>query len=514
MKRVLALASVLLAASVLVVFGTGADDGGGDYRVRAIFMNAFSVIAGEDVKIAGVKVGKVESLDVTPDHKAAVVLRIDRPGFDDFRTDAECSIRPQSLIGEKFVECTPTQPRPEGAQQAPKLRRIDRGEGRGQYLLPVSQTSKPVDLDLVNNTLRLPYRERLAIILNELGTGVAGRGDDLRQAIRNADPALKETDKVLKVLADQNRALADLARDGDRILAPLSRDRSQVSDFVSQANATAQATAERSSDLELNIAKLPAFLRELKPTMQRLGGLADQMTPVLADLGDQAPSIDRFVEQLGPFSKAGTPALQSLGDTADVARPALVKSKPIIEQTGQLASTAKPVVNNLADLTTSLRDTGGIEQLMDWIFYQVSAINGYDESGHYLRAGLLLNQCSSYNITGSPACSAKFAPAEDEANARAASAGTKGYVDDPRRSDSLRELDAYLHGVKLDLGGEQQGAGAASGAASGGATASGSGAAAANGSAPAAPSGATPDASPTGTQPQAALLDYLLGGGG
>jgi ABC-type transporter Mla subunit MlaD len=80
-KRILAITCVLVAASALVVFGTGADDGGGTYRVRAIFMNAFSVIPGEDVKVAGVKVGKIESLDVTPDHRAAVVLRIDRPGF-------------------------------------------------------------------------------------------------------------------------------------------------------------------------------------------------------------------------------------------------------------------------------------------------------------------------------------------------------------------------------------------------------------------------------------------------
>jgi ABC-type transporter Mla subunit MlaD len=423
MKRVLATAGVLLAASALVVFAGGAGNDGGTYRVRAIFMNAFSVIPGEDVKIAGVKVGKVESLDVTPDHKAAVVLRIDRAGFDDFRTDAECAIRPQSLIGEKFVECTPTQPRPDGAQPAPKLRRIDRSEGRGQYLLPVSQTSKPVDLDLVNNTLRLPYRERLAVIINELGTGLAGRGGDLRQAIRNADPALKETDKVLKILADQNQVLADLTRDGDAILTPLARDRSRVADFVSQANTTAQATAERSTPLEQSIVKLPSFLRQLRPTMQRLGALADQMTPVLSDLGSQAPSINRFVKELGPFSEAGLPALQSLGHATDVGRPALVKSKPILEDTGRFASTAKPLADNLAALTTSLKDTGGVERLMDYIFYQVAATNGYDSVGHYLRAGLLLNQCSSYSITGSPACSAKFGSNEaTEASARAANA--------------------------------------------------------------------------------------------
>ena len=305
MKRVLAIAGVLLAAAALVVFATGAGDDGGGYRVRAIFMSAFSVIPGEDVKIAGVKVGKIESLDVTPDHKAAVVLRIDRPGFDDFRADAECTIRPQSLIGERFVECTPTQPRPQNAQPAPKLRRIEKGSGKGQYLLPVSQTSKPVDLDLINNTLRLPYRERLTVILNELGTGLAGRGGDLRQAIINANPALKQTDEVLAILAGQNRVLANLARDGDTILAPLARNRAQVADFVTKANITSQATAERSSALEQNIAKLPAFLRELTPTMQALGGFADQATPVFTDLGAEAPSINRFIKQLGPFSSAG-----------------------------------------------------------------------------------------------------------------------------------------------------------------------------------------------------------------
>jgi len=107
MRRLAAIATVLAAAATVLVLGTGASNGGGNYLVRAIFDNAVSVIPGEDVKIAGVKVGKIQSLDVTPAQKAAIVLRIDDPAFTDFREDAECTIRPQSLIGEKFVECTP-----------------------------------------------------------------------------------------------------------------------------------------------------------------------------------------------------------------------------------------------------------------------------------------------------------------------------------------------------------------------------------------------------------------------
>jgi ABC-type transporter Mla subunit MlaD len=498
-KRILAIASVLLAAAALVVFGTGAKDDGGDYRVRAIFMNAFSVIAGEDVKIAGVKVGKVESLDVTPDKRAAVVLRIDDPGFQDFRRDAECTIRPQSLIGEKFVECTPTQPRAEGAPPPPALRKIRRGPGKGQYLLPVTNTSRPVDLDLVANTLRLPFRQRLTIILNELGTGLAGRGSDLRLAIRNANPALKETDRVLAVLAGQNRVLAQLARDGDEILAPLARERASVTGFVDHANTVAVATAERSSALRENLALLPAFLRQLTPTMQQLGATADQMTPVLADLGGAAPNLNRVVEQLGPFSQAAIPAVTSLGDAAQVGGPALAKSRPIIEETGKLASTAKPLSANLASLLTSLRDTGGIERLMDFLFFQTTAINGYDSVGHYLRAGLILNACSTYTIKLFEDCKSGFGQTDEAAAARAASAGgVPGYAD-TRRSPSLRRLDAVLHGVPP------------------GAVADPAPAAAPARPAPqAAPAPATPDRAARSVAIRAqdrSLLDYLLGGG-
>ena len=153
MKRILAMTVVIGAAVAIAVLGTGAGNGG-TYKVRAIFDNAVSVIPGEDVKIAGVKVGKIADLDVTKDQKAAVVLRIDLAGFQDFRQDATCTIRPQSLIGEKFVECAPTQPRPQGAQAPPPLQKIENGDGKGQYLLPLSHTSTPVDIDLIQNIMR------------------------------------------------------------------------------------------------------------------------------------------------------------------------------------------------------------------------------------------------------------------------------------------------------------------------------------------------------------------------
>ena len=144
--------------------------------------------------------------------------------------------------------------------------------------------------------------------------------------------------------------------------------------------------------------------------MVRLGALSDEMTPVLTDLGQQAPAISRFIEALGPFSKAATPSLKSLGAAADVGRVALPASLPIIKELRSLASTAKPLAANLAALTTSLHDSGGLERFLDYLFYQEAAINGFDSFGHYLRAALIVNLCSTYATVNSPACSANFKP--------------------------------------------------------------------------------------------------------
>ena len=237
-------------------------------------------------------------------------------------------MRPQSLIGERFVECELTEVRSPGEEAPPPLEQIEEGDGEGQYLLPVERNAKAVDLDLINNIMREPERERLSIILSDLGIGVAGRGRDLSEVIRRADPALREIDEVLKILAEQNDALADLARDSDTVLAPLARERRHVSGAIENASEVAAATAERRGDLEADLERLPVFLRELKPTMVRLGALSDEMTPVLTDLGAVAPDINRMILELGPFSRAAIPAFESLGETADRGTPAVMPRGP------------------------------------------------------------------------------------------------------------------------------------------------------------------------------------------
>jgi phospholipid/cholesterol/gamma-HCH transport system substrate-binding protein len=393
--RRLAVAFVILAAGGVLLLATGADSGGGGYKVRAIFDSASFVIPGEDVKVAGVKVGKVSDLDVTGNKKAAVTFEVDQPGFADFRQDARCTIRPQSLIGEVFVECTPTVPKRQGEAQVPALEKIADGRpGAGQRLLPLKTrfgggTSSPVGLDLLNDTFRLPERLRLSLIINELGTGLAGNGDELREVIRRANPTLRELDQVLAILASQNRQLAALARNGDTVLRPLARDKRKLQDFVVNAREVAQATAARRDDLARDVQLLPTFLAELRPTADRLGEFADAGTPVLAELGRNAPAVNGLIRQLGPFANASRPAVRALGDAARVGIPAMRDARPLARDLGSLGKALQPVAKTARALLVSTKNTGGLERFLDFAFYQATSINGYDDAGHYLRAALV-----------------------------------------------------------------------------------------------------------------------------
>jgi phospholipid/cholesterol/gamma-HCH transport system substrate-binding protein len=391
------------ALALVVLLGVSAGGTNGGYTVRAIFDDAGNVISGEDVKIDGVKVGTVGTVTPTPQAKAAVVLNIENPGFQNFRSDATCTVRPQALIGEKFVDCVPTKPRAEGTPLPPALKKIPSGqEGAGEWLLPVTNTSSPVDVDLLGDISRMPERERLTLILNELGAGLAGRGSDLAEVIRRANPALREFDSVLAILARQNHVLAKLAVDSDRALAPFAAVRNRVAHFIVAANQVAQASAAHRGAIARNLKDLPPFLEQLGPAMERVQRFAEQTIPVATDLRAAAPGVDRAFTKLPAFSKSSTTFFENLGKTSRQSGPALVATRPLLGRLQALGAAAQPAAGNLASLLGNLRETGGLERLLDFIFLGTSTANGYDSLGHFLRVeGSPSAGCLSYALSKS-----------------------------------------------------------------------------------------------------------------
>jgi phospholipid/cholesterol/gamma-HCH transport system substrate-binding protein len=416
----------------VVLLATSAGGSSGSYTIRAIFDDAGNIIPGEQVKIDGVTVGSVGSVAPTPHAQAAVVLKISNPGFQDFRADASCAVEPEALLGEKFVNCLPTQPRAEGTPLPPSLRKIPHGqEGAGEFLMPVTNTSSPVDVDLLNDINRLPVRERFTIIINELGAGLAGRGSDLNAVIKRADPALREFDKVLGILAGENKELAKLSLDSDQALAPFAAVREQFADSLVQQNTVATATARHTSAVARSFADFPAFLKQFGPALERIGKFADETTATFTNLKVAAPGINEAFTHLAPFANSSTKFFQSLGKTAKVSGPAIAATAPLLERAQKLGTAAKPFAGNLSELLSSLRSTGGLERLLDLIFLGGGGLNGYDSLGHFVRAEVLGKNCVGYKVGPQGGCSANFvkgAGAEGSA-ASAASSPTSLVMD-------------------------------------------------------------------------------------
>ncbi len=421
MRRSIIIACLIFAGVGLLLAGPASGGDGGPYLVRAIFDNGAFIVPGENVRVAGANVGSVKSVGISePGNvvtgggkaipgKAVVTLEITDPAFQDFRQDASCLIRPQSLLGEKYVECNPTQQHAPGSNPSPPLKTIQSGQaGAGERLLPLENNGKAVDIDLVNNIQRQPYAERFRLILNDLGAGLAARGKDLDAIVRRADPALQQTDRVLHILAGENRTLAQLAKDSDTDLAPLARERAHIQGFINNANQAGQATAEKRAALEAGIHRLPETLRQLRPTMVQLKNLADQATPVVGDFGSVAPSINKATIKLAPFARAATKSLKSLGNATEQSATPLKNSDPVIRQTRDLAKSAKGGAKELGKVLVSFKETKGFERLMDFFFYATAATNQFDSFGNLLRADLVKSNCNDYTTAPTAGCSANW----------------------------------------------------------------------------------------------------------
>jgi virulence factor Mce-like protein len=397
-KRAVATLVLVAAIGVGWIFLSGAGSNPDKGKYWAQFDNAFGLIEGGDLKIAGVRAGQITDIKLDrPSNNALVGFRIDRKGFGSLRTDVSCESRPQSLIGEYFVDCQPG---------------TARTVLKPGSVIPVTHTASTVAPDLVNDILRRPYRERLSLIIGSLGAGVAGNSESLNAAIRRASPALRETDRVLATLAQQNRVLGDLTVDADRVVGDLAANRKDVGRFVTKARQTAQASAERRSDIAAGFRELPGFLEQLQPTMLSLGHVADDQRTALHQLDASSTQLTELFDRLGPFADASRPAFASLGTASKTGDRAVQAAPPVVSQLAAFTKGTPELGKNLATVLEHLDDRkhavekdprspggqgySGLEALLQYVYDQTTSTSIFDQSNHILKIGAFVGPCAPY----------------------------------------------------------------------------------------------------------------------
>ena len=436
MRRILAGAVVVLAAGAFLFLTLGSSSGNSDPTYKIQLDNAFGLVKGADFKVAGVIAGSIKSIDLPAgcvgsssapgnpgDCHAQVTVDVSQKGFGAFHQDVFCESRPQSLIGEYFINCDP------GTQG---------GVWPSSTPIPVTHTQSTIPADLVQNIMRYPYRQRFSILINELGAAVAARSEDLQSALRRADPALAQTDNLLALLANDASTIRDLNQHADTVVTALANNSRDVQRFLVQANNISSDTASQQANVgcgsgpasctQATWQKLPAFLTQLREGMSKLGAAADAQDPVLQNLNSASANLDRFFSDLVPFSHQSEVSLAcgengaaacpsngaSLGSVSRVGRPAVQAAQPLATHLNQFSQNTPELAQNLAIVLQDLDNRGraiepdprspdggkgytGIEALLQYVFNITLAINYFGPNGHLLGVDAFANQtCSPY----------------------------------------------------------------------------------------------------------------------
>jgi len=302
------------------------------YHVTVKFPEATQLAQEAEVRISGVKVGKVTKKEQDPKSGlTSATIELDAK-YAPIPRDTRAILRQKTLLGETYVELSP------GSKSSGKL-----GEG-GR--LAQGQVAPTVELDEIFRSFDEPTRKAFQIWLEDQGRGVNNRGQSLNDALANLNPFAENSDRVLAVLHRQLGATRRLVRDTGAVFEALSERRGQLSGLVTNSNRVFETTAARNESLADAVTVLPTFLRESRRTVRRLTPFAlntnplvtqlrpaaRQLSPTLIDLADISPDLEALFRNLRPLirvSRRGLPALEGvLGD----ARPLLEQLDPFLRQ--------------------------------------------------------------------------------------------------------------------------------------------------------------------------------------
>jgi virulence factor Mce-like protein len=355
------------------------------YRVAAIFDTAKGMVAGQQVKIAGAVVGTVEAVDLVAGPKARIVLSLQRR-FEPFHQNATCTILPEGVISENFIQCDPGSPRlpvlSDGADRIPTV--------------PISHTTVPASLQDLLNVFSIPTDDRLRVLISELGIATAGRGQDLNALLERSNPALTQAERILSIIDAQRAQLATGVQQTGRVLAALSRSDWSVREFVDRAAVLFSTTAAHHGPLEQSIARLPALLAALRPGLRSVNRAMVSGTPLLRSLQTTAPELLDTTNILPRFLGAGTRAVRGLASAAAVGRTAVRAANPTVRDLRSASTAGVPFAEDLDKLLLSTRNGGGLDGIARTFYSLATNYAAYDQTSHLFGAFItLVPQCLS-----------------------------------------------------------------------------------------------------------------------
>jgi ABC-type transporter Mla subunit MlaD len=271
-------AGIAVGIILLAVVGIGlGGKSNSRHQVAIVFDAAKGMVPGQVLKIAGTQAGTVDAIELTAKRQARFVVSVDAR-FLPFRSDAQCQIRPEALISENYVSCNP------GSPSKPPLT----SRTGGLQTVPVDHTTTPVSLQDLINLFTVPIGDRVRVLIDELGIGTAGRGDDLNALLRRAKPSLVQAHRLLQVIYTQREAIGTIMREGRRALADSARQPAQLEALIGRASDVFETIGSHHQQVEDDLKSLPPLLAAASPALHSVDRVADNATPLLRARPDRS----------------------------------------------------------------------------------------------------------------------------------------------------------------------------------------------------------------------------------
>jgi phospholipid/cholesterol/gamma-HCH transport system substrate-binding protein len=299
------------------------------YRVNALFTETGLLVPNADVRISGVNIGTVTSVQ-TKGVNSLVTLDIDHE-YAPIPADTRAILRQKTLLGEAYIELST------GDRTGPKLR--DDGA------IPSSQIQPAQQLDQVLNSFNAQTQRNLQALLVGTYTALYGRSQNLNDAVGNLDPAVTDAASIAGGLDHERASVRRLISDTGTVLSTVGDRSSDLQHLITAGDQVLSATAARNAQLTATVNALPPFLTQLhatlgtldttlgiaKPTVAALVPVGPLLTPALSDLVELSGPAIRLLRQAPGLLDAADTALPSITDFVDAFRPAVKAVLPAAE---------------------------------------------------------------------------------------------------------------------------------------------------------------------------------------
>jgi phospholipid/cholesterol/gamma-HCH transport system substrate-binding protein len=340
------------------------------YRVTAYFPEATQLAIESDVRIGGVSVGKVKSIQLAPandrvggEDTTQATMEIE-PQFAPISTDAHAILRQKTLLGETYVELTSgTKPSNKGAPVSlgSAAGSSDAGGAQNVQSIPeggtlgIGQTQNATQIDEIFNALDKQTRDAFRRWQANAAVAINGRGVDLNDAFGNLGPFVSDASNVLSVLRRQKVALQGLVRNTGTVFQAISERNQELAGAITGSDQTFGALARQHQALaqtfqilpvfqhesRLTLARLDRFQANTKPLIHKLLPVAKDISPTLRSVRELSPHLKSLFIDLRPLiqaSRKGLPAtanfLGGLRPVLDALDPFLANLNPVIRYLG------------------------------------------------------------------------------------------------------------------------------------------------------------------------------------